>query len=210
MSRPETMETRKGFVQAYQGTPPWEIDKPQPPYVLIADRVQSPLLDSGCGTGATALFFAERGLDVTGIDFVDAAIDRAKAKAESRGLQAEFLVKDAMTLGEWNRRFASVIDSGLFHIYAGEVRHQYVKGLAHILEPGGTLYLFAFAEGANVPGGGSSREELESVFSQGWTIESIELTKGEVNPNFSGEEFENQGLEHGIDMWFAIIKRNHA
>ena len=60
-----------GFSKIYEGNPPWDIGKPQPPFVTIADRVVSPVLDAGCGTGNTALFFAALGHQVTGIDFVD-------------------------------------------------------------------------------------------------------------------------------------------
>ena len=120
------------FNEAYTGVPPWEIGKPQRPFIAVADRVESPLLDAGCGSGNTALFFAACGHQVTGIDFVEAAIEQARAKASARGLTAEFLVKDAMTLSAWDRRFRSVIDSGLFHVFVGEERKRYAKGLAHV------------------------------------------------------------------------------
>ena len=57
---------------------------------------------------------------MTAIDFVEEAIRQARAKATSRGLVVDFRVKDAMTLGEWNARFASIVDSGLFHIFHAE------------------------------------------------------------------------------------------
>jgi len=76
--------------------------------------------------------------DFAGLDgSVEEAICRARAKADERSLSVEFLVKDAMTLGDWDERFASVIDSGLFHIYSGHNRRCYVQGLAHVIQPGG-------------------------------------------------------------------------
>jgi 2-polyprenyl-3-methyl-5-hydroxy-6-metoxy-1,4-benzoquinol methylase len=67
-----------GFTKIYaDGIPPWEIGKPQPPFIEVAEQVVSPVLDSGCGTGNTALFFASRGLKVTGIDFVEKVIRQA-------------------------------------------------------------------------------------------------------------------------------------
>ena len=56
------------------------------PFVAVADRVTGPVLDAGCGTGDNALFFAARGHRVTGIDFVEEAIRRARGKAAERGL----------------------------------------------------------------------------------------------------------------------------
>jgi len=194
-----------GFTKIYEGNPPWDIGKPQPPFVAIADRVLSPVLDAGCGTGNTALFFAARGHRVTGIDFVEEAIRRARAKAAERDLPVEFLVKDAMTLGGWDERFASVIDSGLFHIYAGDEQRRYVQGLAHVVQPGGQLFLFTFTEEA--PEGGVSRQQLYDIFADGWDVESVELVRGEVSPAFTAE-FPEAFPEGGPKGWFAVIRRN--
>ncbi|MGO8737073.1 MAG: class I SAM-dependent methyltransferase [Terriglobia bacterium] len=193
-----------GFTKIYEGNPPWDIGKPQPPFVAIADRVLSPVLDAGCGTGNTALFFAARGHRVTGIDFVEEAIRRARAKAAERDLPVEFLVKDAMTLGGWDERFASVIDSGLFHIYAGDEQRRYVQGLAHVVQPGGQLFLFTFTEEA--PEGGVSRQQLYDIFADGWDVESVELVRGEVSPAFTAE-FPEAFPEGGPKGWFAVIRR---
>ena len=197
--------TLAGFTKIYAETnPPWDIGKPQPPFIAVADQIVSPVLDAGCGTGGTSLFFAARGAEVTGVDFVEDAIRSARAKADERGLNVEFLVKDAMTLDEWDRRFASVIDSGLFHIYAGDERRRYVQGLAHVLEPGGRLFLYSFNDDASWPGGGVSRQQLYDAFSDGWEFESLELAGGEVNPAF---EAEFPGKFADMKMWFAIIRR---
>jgi SAM-dependent methyltransferase len=195
-----------GFTKIYaESNPPWDIGKPQPPFLAVADQVVSPVLDAGCGTGGTSLFFAARGAQVTGIDFVEAAIQRARSKAEANGLAVEFLVKDAMTLGDWDWRFSSVIDSGLFHIYAGDERRRYVQGMAHVLKPGGRLFLFSFNDDPSWPGGGVSRQELYDAFADGWEIASLELTDGEVNPAFEAE-FPGQFADK--KMWFAIINRS--
>src|SRR5262245_24995156 len=96
---------RDRFENFYAGPAPWDIGKPQGPLVAVANRIASPVLDAGCGTGEHALFFAAQGHRVTGIDFVEVAIRRARAKATDRGLSVEFLVKDATTLGDWGERF---------------------------------------------------------------------------------------------------------
>jgi SAM-dependent methyltransferase len=201
----DEQSTLAGFTRIYAETnPPWDIGKPQPPFVAVADQVISPLLDAGCGTGGTSLFFAARGEQVTGIDFVEEAIGRARAKAHEHGLAVEFLIKDAMTLRDWDKRFASVIDRGLFHIYAGDERQRYVQGLAHVLRPGGRLFLYSFNDDPSWPGGGVSRQELYDAFSYSWEVESLELVGGEVNPAF---EAEFPGKFANMKMWFAIIRR---
>src|SRR6267154_2683830 len=99
---------RSVFENAYAGKAPWDIGKPQKPFVDVADQISGTLLDSGCGTGDTALFFAGRGCQVTGIDFLEEPIRRAKQKAAERKSSVRFLVKDALTLREWSERFDNV------------------------------------------------------------------------------------------------------
>src|SRR5262245_39837739 len=93
---------RTTFEKAYAGKAPWDIPKPQKQFAASADRIASPVLDAGCGTGETALFLAARGHQVTGIDFLPEPIRRAQAKAVERKLPAEFLVKDALSLAQWD------------------------------------------------------------------------------------------------------------
>jgi SAM-dependent methyltransferase len=132
------------FASIYAGQPPWDIGKPQGPFIEVADRINGSVLDAGCGTGDTALFLASRGNQVTGIDFLEEPIRRAKLKATERALNVTFLVKDAMTLKDWSERFDAVIDGSLFHVFSDEDRKKYVEGLAEVLERGGRLFLMCF------------------------------------------------------------------
>jgi ubiquinone/menaquinone biosynthesis C-methylase UbiE len=196
---------RATFENLYAAQAPWDIGKPQAPFVAAADRVGSPLLDAGCGTGDTALFFAARGHRVTGIDFVEEALRRARAKAAERGLSVQFLVKDALTLDTWNERFAAAVDSGLFHVFSDDARRQYVRGLANVVEPGGRLFLMCFSD--EEPGTEGprrvSRQELYDAFADGWEVESVQPFRIEVNPAFTGATFS----EGGPKAWFASVRR---
>jgi cyclopropane fatty-acyl-phospholipid synthase-like methyltransferase len=196
---------RTTFENAYAGKAPWDIGKPQAPFVAVADRVTSPILDAGCGTGDAALFFAARGHRVTGIDFVDEPIRRARVKAAERGLPVEFLVKDALTLGDWRERFASVIDSGLFHVFSEDDRRRYVEGLAVVLRPGGRLFLMCFSDAEPGTEGPRrvSRQELYDVFADGWEVESVQPARVEINPEFTEVRFS----EGGPKAWFATVRR---
>jgi cyclopropane fatty-acyl-phospholipid synthase-like methyltransferase len=189
----------------YAGPAPWDIDKPQRTLVAIADRVTSPVLDAGCGTGEHALFLASRGHRVIGIDFVEEAIRRARRKAAERGLKVEFLIKDATALGDWGERFASVIDWGMFHVFSDDDRRRYVQGLAQLVEPGGRLFLACFSD--EEPGTEGprrvSRQELYDAFAAGWEVESIQPARCELNPAFTEVTFS----EGGPKMWLAVIRR---
>jgi SAM-dependent methyltransferase len=200
-----SVHDRAHFEESYSGEAPWEIGRPQRPFTAIADRVTSPILDAGCGTGDTSLFFAARGCHVTGIDFTKEAIRRARAKAVDQKLAAEFLVKDALTLADWDARFSTVLDSGLFHVLSDEDRQRYVRGLANVIVAGGQLFLMCFSN--EEPGTEGprrvSRQELHDAFKSGWNIESIEAARVEVNPMFTEANFS----EGGPKAWFAIIRR---
>lgn len=200
-----------GFAKVYaDGNAPWEIGRPQAPFIEVADQVENPVLDAGCGTGNTALFFAALGLEVTGIDFVEEAIQCARIKAAKSGLSVKFLIKDAMSLVDWDERFATVIDSGLFHIYHGDNRQRYVQGLEHVIKPGGRLLLFSFTdEETSALGGGVSQQELHEAFADGWDIESVQFMRGELNPNFVAE-FPNEYPNGSPKMFFAIIRRKEG
>jgi cyclopropane fatty-acyl-phospholipid synthase-like methyltransferase len=196
---------RAAFEGLYAGPAPWDIGRPQPRFTAVADRVTGPVLDAGCGTGEHALFFAARGLRVVGIDFVEEAIRRARRKATERGLAVEFQVKDATALGDWGERFASVIDSGLFHVFSDADRRRYVQGLAQVLRPGGRLFLMCFSDAE--PGTDGPRrvslQELYDAFADGWEVESVQPAQCEVHPEFTEMQFS----EGGPKVWFAVIRR---
>jgi cyclopropane fatty-acyl-phospholipid synthase-like methyltransferase len=180
------------FQLVYQGEPPpWDIDHAQKVFVDVADRIASPVLDAGCGTGENALFLASRDHRVTGIDFLEGPIARAQRKAADRGLDATFLVKDALTLADWGERFETVVDSGLFHVFGDTDRVRYVEGLATVLAPGGRLFLLCFSD--EQPGEQGprrvSKRELETAFANGWAIESIERVTFEVRPELREVRF---------------------
>jgi SAM-dependent methyltransferase len=196
---------RATFETLYAGPAPWDTDGPKGAFVAVADRLVSPILDAGCGSGENALFFASRGYRVTGIDFVEEAIRRARAKAAERGLMVKFMVKDATALTDWAERYASAIDSGLFHVFSDGDRRRYVQGLARVLTPGGRLFLMCFSD--EEPGTEGprrvSRQELYDAFADGWEVESIQPVRCEIHPEFTEVQFS----EGGPKMWFAIIRR---
>ncbi|GAC1470652.1 MAG: hypothetical protein NVSMB9_15960 [Isosphaeraceae bacterium] len=189
----------------YAGKAPWDIGRPQRAFVEVADRVAGAVLDAGCGTGENALFFAERGHLVLGIDFLEDPIQEARRKAHERRLNAEFAPMDALTLADLDRKFDGVIDSGLFHDFSDEDRTRYVAGLAHVTRPGGRMFLLCFSD--DEPGTQGPRRvsqgELRVAFSNGWVVEEIRASRYEVRPDLEGFSFS----EGGPKAWFSVIRR---
>jgi cyclopropane fatty-acyl-phospholipid synthase-like methyltransferase len=196
---------RSTFENIYSGQPPWEIGRPQKPFVDAADRITGAVLDAGCGTGENALYFAGRGQPVTGIDFLTGPVQRAKQKAGERGLSATFLEMDALALKNLPAKFESAIDSGLFHVFSDVDRKRYVDGLASVLNPGGRLFLLCFSDAEPGEQGPRrvSRKEIEAVFAQGWAIESLEPSRFETRPDVKEFQFS----EGGPHAWFVVARK---
>jgi len=165
------------FDDAYRGTPPWDIPQPQPAFVALEQgAIQGSVLDAGCGTGENALYFASLGHETWGIDGAAAAVEQARQKALQRGLVVEFRVHDALALEELGRRFDTVTDSGLFHVFGDEDRACYVQNLAHVLRSGGRYFMLCFSD--RQPGSFPlprrvTQEEIRAAFADGWRMDEI-------------------------------------
>ncbi|MGD0240818.1 MAG: class I SAM-dependent methyltransferase [Streptosporangiaceae bacterium] len=183
--------------------PAWDIGRPQPVFVRLAERglLAGRLLDSGCGTGENTLLAAAHGADAVGVDLSGRAIERARAKAAERGLAARFETGDVLRLGDLGVAFDTVIDSGVFHVFDDENRVRYVASLGSVLRPGGRCYLMCFSD--RQPGDFGprrvSQDELRAAFGDGWDIASIEAAAFEINrPAFDIAS---------AQAWLAVIER---
>ena len=188
------------FDSAYRGTPPWDIGRPQKEFVELVRRgeMSGSVLDIGCGTGDHALFFAGKGYDVWGIDSSPLAIQKAREKADGRGLQVHFLVLDALGLSKLNRKFDTATDSGLFHTLSDEDRPVFVDNLAAILSPAGNYFMLCFSE-LEPAGYGPRRitkREIQDNFREGWSINYIRPAT-----------FESHTRAVGSRAWFSSLSK---
>ncbi len=193
----------ESFEEAYRGTPPWETGRPQGVFREIAARggIRGDVLDLGCGTGENAIYIASRGHRVLGVDKVETAIERAREKARERGVDATFMVGDAMDSPGIGRTFETVIDSGLFHVFGDDERACFVAGLRRLVHPGGTYYMLCFSDRETRPEGPRrvSEQEIRDAFSDGWTVRSIVPAR-----------YESLVHEGGARAWLATIARDET
>jgi cyclopropane fatty-acyl-phospholipid synthase-like methyltransferase len=200
ISVPVTMVSMDFFDSAYQGTPPWDIGRPQKEFIELVRRgeITGSVLDIGCGTGEHALFFAAEGYDVWGVDSSPRAIGKAQEKAAVRGLSVHFLVLDARELFRLNRKFDTATDSGLFHTLSNEDRPIFVDNLAAVLSPDGTYFMLCFSD--LEPGGYGPRRitkrEIQDSFCDGWSINYIRQAV-----------FESRTRAEGPRAWLSSISK---
>jgi cyclopropane fatty-acyl-phospholipid synthase-like methyltransferase len=178
------------FDSAYRGTPPWDIGRPQKEFTELVrhGEITGSVLDIGCGSGDNALFFAQEGFDVWGIDASPLAIQKAQEKDAQQGLTAHFLVLNALELAKLNRTFDTATDSGLFHTLSDADRPLFVKSLAAVLSHNGTYFMLCFSD--KEPAGYGPRRiterEIRETFSDGWSIRYIRPATFESNTRAKG------------------------
>jgi SAM-dependent methyltransferase len=112
----------------------------EPNRFLVAEVEDLPpgrALDVACGAGRNAVWLAERGWSVTGVDFSDVALANARGLAAERGLSVEWVQAD---LREWQP------DGGAFDLVAvlylqlpADERRLVLGRAAEAVAPGGTL-----------------------------------------------------------------------
>lgn len=157
--------SRLAFIFWYLRRPPW--DSGQTPPELLAflqERPAGRVLDLGCGTGTNLIHLAGRGWQATGVDFVPAAIARARQKARQAGVQVDFRVGDVTRLDDLSGPFDLALDLGCFHGLNLAEREAYLTQLERLLAPGGTWFIYAFLRLSENPATlGLSPAELEHI-----------------------------------------------
>lgn len=186
---------------SYQdGTPPWDIGRPQPAIERLVARGElvGPVLDVGCGTGENALHLASSGFDVLGVDVAPTAIRVAREKARVRGIAAHFEIADALRLHVLAHQFRTVVDCGLFHAFDHDERQEYSVSLATAAAPGAALYVLCFSDQGPAQGPHPvSLQDLRAAFRpEQWRVSSItpELTYTRLH-------------DGGLPAWLATVIR---
>lgn len=186
------MSNLHDFEAIYATTPPWDIGHPQPAFRRLAEagELRGRVLDVGCGTGEHALMAAGLGLESTGVDLAPTAIRLARQKAKDRGIDARFLVFDALELASLGEQYDTVLDCGLFHVFDDDDRARFVEALRKATVPGGAYHVLVFSD--REPGDWGPRRvtesELRASFADGWTVESIERSVLEITIRPDGSQ----------------------
>ncbi|MBA0048066.1 class I SAM-dependent methyltransferase [Mycobacteroides sp. LB1] len=163
---------------------PWDSKeaKPRIKELALLGAVRGDVLDIGCGLGDNAIYLAQQGFNVTGLDFAPSAIEQAKGRAAAAGVTVDFQVADATKLDGWDGRFDTVIDSGVYHCFDVEGNAKYASALHGATRPGARWYIWCFAQGKvhGVPTpfqNALQAEEIEQVLpANGWTVLQLNPT----------------------------------
>lgn len=200
------------FQDAYlTGEPPWVIGEPQPTIVAAEAEglLRGRVLDLGCGTGEHTVLLAARGYAVVGADSAPAALDRARAVAAARGVEATFVEADALH-PDGLHGFDTVLDSALFHIFDADDQGRYADALRDVVVEGGRVVLLGLAPGPAF-GPEVTDDEIRAAFSRpGWTLEELRAStyRGRV-PDAEQAEVLRVPVGGHVDLpaWLAVARR---
>jgi SAM-dependent methyltransferase len=160
------------------GLTPWDSDAVPTRVVEVVDERSSAgrALDLGCGTGRDAVYLAERGWTVTGIDGVEQAIDGARERSQNAGVDVNWILGDVTQLDILGLQegFDFVLDRGCFHGLSDTGRERCAQGVTGLTGPGARLLMYAFQPRALGLGPrGITAEEVQERFGPTWDVVSV-------------------------------------
>lgn len=123
----------------------WDLPYPSQELVAFVAAINFPKgtkgLDVGCGAGREAVFLAQQGLNMIGVDLSPEALRIAAERAKESGVQVDWRNGNALDLPVEDLSVDFVNDRGCFHAIADDDRDQFAREIARILKPGGIMLL---------------------------------------------------------------------
>ena len=181
------------------GQLPWDTGQPEPllvEFVTSGVVTPSPTLEVGAGTGTNAIWMAERGFDVLGVDVSPLAVERAHAKIEGRALRCRFAAWDFLAAPPPDGPFQFVFDRGCFHVFdEPDERQRFAAQVAAALAPGGLwLSLIGSTEGPPREVGPPRRSAREVTLAIEPVLEIVEMRSAEFR-------------DHNANAWFCLSRQ---
>ncbi len=116
----------------------WEFSYPSPELVALAaaniPRRNARVLDVGSGGGTDAIFMAQCGFKVTGVDISAAALKIAEKRAEKAHVKVDWLRGNVLKLPIYSETIDFITDRGLFHLIEDRDRPRYASEFFRVLK----------------------------------------------------------------------------
>jgi SAM-dependent methyltransferase len=157
------------------GTPPWETGQPSAELArVVVEQKIAPcrVIELGCGSGINAVWLAQQGFEVTGIDITPLAIEQARQRAGDAGVKVRFEVGDVLKLPKEKDPYPFFFDRGCYHAVRQIDAAAYVRSLVNVTTAGARGLILA----------GNAREP--SPEGQGPPVVSAEQLHAELEPAF--------------------------
>lgn len=177
----------------------WDLGGVAPPFErLWKERKISPCkaIIPGCGRGHEAIFLAERGFQITAVDYTQGAIDSLEKALTKKNLTVEVLRQDFFELGSYyNDKFDLMLENTFFCAINPSMRQKYVLTAGRILKSGAFFVgLFYETDKEGGPPFNTRKRDIEEYFSERFMIETLNKTPHSAD--------QRQGKE-----WLAVFKK---
>ena len=172
----------------------WDLGGPTPIFAQMATELHpGKLCLVGCGRGHDAIMFAQKGFDVTAVDFAPSAIKAVKILANDSDVHIQAIQDDIFSLKQkYANTFDYVIEQTCFCAIDPSRRNDYAEVVQSILKPGGQLIGLWFPLDKTMEEGGppwaTSIDEVKSLFNSGWGIEKEEWPTLSISPRKDREK----------------------
>jgi len=118
-------------------------------------------LDLGCGEGRNAVWLASRGWEVTGVDFADVGLRKARLLAEAQAVVVEWVLADLQTYEPARSAYDLVV---VLYLHLGPDHRGAVHATAaSALRPGGTLIVLGH-DSSNLADGHGGPQDPSLLF----------------------------------------------
>jgi SAM-dependent methyltransferase len=184
-----------------EGTPPWETGIPAGELVRVIEEGLVPrgtALELGCGTGADAVYLAQKGFEVTAVESSPTALDRARTRAELAGAWIRFVLDDAFRFARICGPFDLVYDAGFYHFIRRHELDRFLDLLWRVTCPGSYYFTLAGATGEEAEGGPPQVSETQIRLELGRLFEFIHLRPF---------RFESPQRPEGYLGWSCLMRR---
>ena len=200
-----TEEIRNGYEQAdwqkhYDDNDlAWDLGEVANPFVrLWEDEVLTPgtLIVPGCGQGHEVIYFAERGFQVTGVDYSPGAETLLGDSLSNKNLNARVLHQDFFELDETHTHaYEAMLEQTFFCAIHPDQRSAYVETVSRILKPGGMLFGLFYETGEEGgPPFNTTEADIRKHFAAVFDIERLEKC------SFSSEKRKDK-------EWLAVLRK---
>jgi len=167
------------------GFHPWEDAEDHVPFVekfaeLLGeeehgrDAPYGSALDLGTGSGIWAIQLAKRGWQVTGVDLVDKALQRARERVDAEGAEVELVRGNVTALRESGvgSNFRLLLDTGTFHGLKDHERVAMGQEVDAVAAPNATMLLLAWPRRRRPLIRGVDVSEIAEAFPS-WTVTDV-------------------------------------
>jgi cyclopropane fatty-acyl-phospholipid synthase-like methyltransferase len=163
----------------------WDLGQVAPPIVRLWEEkklLPGRAIIPGCGQGHEVVFLAEKGFQVTGLDYAPGAVELLSRTLKEKNLQANILSQDFFQLDEnHNAQYDLMLEQAFFCAISPSMRSVYVETATRILKKGALLAGLFYETGEEGgPPFNTSPSDILDHFSDAFHIETLEKTPHSV------------------------------